>query len=115
MTGSPGWMPSAATSRRSLTALTWSLRAVTKSHSACLKKSYRDVFRLKFETLFVYLKVEEEVVRMRLDGRKGHFAHASILKSQISTLEVPNDECDVIVVDSSQDARAMVDMAVGAL
>jgi gluconate kinase len=48
------------------------------------------VFRLKFETLFVYLKVEEIVVRMRLDSRKGHFAHASILQSQISTLEVPN-------------------------
>lgn len=52
---------------------------------------------------FVFLDVDEEVLRQRARERKGHFAGEGLVKSQMEALERPgeddaDDESDVHVV-----------------
>jgi gluconokinase len=68
---------------------------------SALKRSYRDVLRAGAPgPQFVFLKGPRELITGRLAGRRGHFMPASLLESQIATLEEPaSDEhawvCDV--------------------
>jgi len=55
---------------------------------------------------FVYLKTPRSVLLDRLQRRTGHFAKASILDSQIATLEEPGDEA--ISVDGAADIETIV-------
>ena len=41
--------------------------------------------------IFIYLKGEKTVIEKRLKKRKGHFAGADILDSQLEALEEPED------------------------
>lgn len=57
---------------------------------SALKQSYRDLLResrVKIE--FIYLKGTKDLILKRLEDRKGHFAGADILESQLSDLEEP--------------------------
>jgi gluconokinase len=57
---------------------------------SALKRSYRDQLSpAGAEIRFVYLKGTYELIRIRLGARHGHFATASILKSQLHDLEEP--------------------------
>ncbi len=49
--------------------------------------------------LFVYLKGTKEILAGRIGARKGHFMPASLLDSQIATLEEPGDDEPHITVD----------------
>jgi gluconokinase len=54
---------------------------------------------------FVYLKGDYELIKQRLRSRTGHFASASILKSQFEDLETPDD---AITVEIDKTPEAMV-------
>jgi gluconokinase/shikimate kinase len=55
---------------------------------SALKRSYRDALRTD-SVVFVYLHGTREQLLARLTGRHGHFMPASLLDSQLATLEPP--------------------------
>ena len=59
---------------------------------SALKRSYRDRLRLKADVplLIVALQADFELIRQRLATRSGHFMPASLLSSQLATLELPD-------------------------
>ena len=48
---------------------------------------------------FVLLNASEEIVAERLQCRKNHFMNPTLLQSQLSTLEIPSPEENVVVVN----------------
>lgn len=55
---------------------------------SALKKSYRDILRGASENVvFIHLHGDEETLSGRIEGRSGHFMPASLLESQLETLE----------------------------
>lgn len=65
---------------------------------SALKRAYRDFLRLD-GVQFIYLKGDYELIRQRLERRKGHFFGARLLASQFDTLEEPER---ALVVDAAQ-------------
>jgi gluconokinase len=67
---------------------------------SALKRVYRDRIRAAAgaPVQFVYLDVSRAELDARLAARKGHFFPASLLDSQLATLERPGPEEGVIVV-----------------
>lgn len=89
-----------------LQALALRLRTADETGSgvviACsaLKRSYRDILRGGApDTRFIFLTGPPEVIAQRLDNRGGHFMPASMLDSQLATLEEPSYDENVWVVD----------------
>jgi carbohydrate kinase (thermoresistant glucokinase family) len=92
---------------------------------SALKRAYRDrLIAGRPAVRLLYLKADAAVLRQRLQQRRGHFMPASLLESQLETLEEPGlDEHPIIVrmagtpqenleaalwaVDAAQDGRAM--------
>jgi gluconokinase len=71
-------------------------RTVVLACSA-LKRSYRAILRGgRPEVRFVHLKGDPALIRARLAQRRGHYMPASLLDSQLATLEEP---LDAIVAD----------------
>lgn len=77
---------------------------------SALKKKYRDAFRRQFnQCTFVLLDVPEAELRARLAARTYHFMPASLLDSQLATLEYPgSDEQDMLVVDGTRSVAEIV-------
>jgi gluconokinase len=74
---------------------------------SALKRAYRDQLRSHLDTIrFVHLDGSREVIARRQASRPGHFMPASLLDSQIATLEPldPDEHGLVIDVDQSVDA-----------
>lgn len=64
---------------------------------SALKQVYRDrIADGLTDVRWVYLQGDFELIRQRLEQRKGHYMPASLLKSQFETLEEPRD---ALVVD----------------
>lgn len=79
-------------------------RAKAHEHGvmACsaLKKAYRDRLRAGYPGLaFVLLSPGEAVLRKRIGARKGHFMPASLLTSQLRTLEWPDRTERALVIE----------------
>lgn len=55
----------------------------------------------RLDTYFVYCKGSRELLWERISKRKGHFMGAQMLDSQMATLESPEGEQGVCVVDIS--------------
>jgi gluconokinase len=112
-----------------------SLGGVVTTCSA-LKKYYRDILRGKikpgsckellceclegtegdsFETYFVWIDGSRELLENRIGERQGHFFKASMLDSQLSTLESPRGEKGVVVVPLDMDTEQQVKTAVEGL
>lgn len=69
---------------------------------SALKRQYRDFLRASGLTLeFVHLHASEESLRRRLHLRHGHFMPASMLTSQLATLEPLAPDEPGIVIDAS--------------
>jgi gluconokinase len=70
----------------------------TNAVLACsaLKSSYREQLKAGPSVRFIFLKGSAELIAQRLSSRRGHFAGASILASQMADLEEP---ADAIIVD----------------
>lgn len=73
---------------------------------SALKRVYRDVLREEVTALpgehrvvFAHLDGSAEVIAARLEGRQGHFMPASLLQSQIDTLEELDPDEDGVVLD----------------
>jgi carbohydrate kinase (thermoresistant glucokinase family) len=57
---------------------------------SALKRSYRDVLRAASPALaFVHLNADRALLETRMDARTDHFMPASLLDSQLQTLEPP--------------------------
>lgn len=81
---------------------------------SALKRCYRDVLRGP-HVGFVHLSGSRAQLRARMTVRTGHFMPASLLDSQLATLQAPGpDEC-AITVDIDRPVEAQVDAIVAAL
>lgn len=73
---------------------------------SALKKAYRVVLTMKVDdAYFVYLRISHDVVKERLETRKGHFMQSRLLHSQFNDLEEPED---AIIVNSHQEVSEVV-------
>ena len=76
---------------------------------SALKRSYRDILRAEANDLrFVFLKGKRELIAERLAGRRGHYMPASLLESQIGTLEEPSLDEDAWVIDITESPENLV-------
>lgn len=67
---------------------------------SALKRAYRDRLRAAAADLvFVYLHGAPELLAVRMAHRAGHFMPASLLESQLATLEEPTSDENAIPVD----------------
>ena len=67
---------------------------------SALKRSYRQIIiGDRPEVRLIYLCGSRDLIAQRLVGRSGHFMPASLLQSQIDTLEEPNPDEDPLTLD----------------
>lgn len=77
---------------------------------SALKRSYRDLLRTAApDVQFVYLQGSRAVISERVAGRRGHFMPASLLDSQLATLEEPDSEERVWTCDIEDPPQQIVD------
>jgi carbohydrate kinase (thermoresistant glucokinase family) len=66
---------------------------------SALKRAYRDRLRAgHVDVRFVFLDGTRDLIAARLAARKGHYMPASLLDSQLATLERPAPDEDVLTV-----------------
>jgi carbohydrate kinase (thermoresistant glucokinase family) len=84
---------------------------------SALKRGYRDRIRglAGRQVDFVFLTGPRETLAVRMNGRKGHFMPASLLDSQLATLEPPTADEHPITVSIEQPIATIVDRVLGAL
>lgn len=77
---------------------------------SALKRSYRALLRKEGgrEIQFIFLHGTREVLAERLRGRKGHFMPASMLESQLATLEEPTADEQAIGCDITKTPEQIV-------
>jgi gluconokinase len=82
-----------------------------------LKTIYRDRLRgfAEGRVVFVFLCGSEAVLAGRMAARRGHFMPASLLKSQLATLEDPSGEPGVITIDVSPAPEQVIASALEAI
>ncbi|MBB3933802.1 gluconokinase [Kaistia hirudinis] len=84
--------------------------------AACssLKRTYRRILtaKTKRRTSFVFLDGSRALLAQRMATRKGHFMPASLLDSQLATLEKPGADEDVIRIDLDGDIDAELASAI---
>lgn len=93
-------------------------RAIERGESlvlACsaLKRSYRSALLPRAgdaaeRVRFVYLKASPERLDTRLRSRAGHFAPATLLDSQLATLEEPASDEEVLIVNGERPVAELV-------
>ncbi len=69
---------------------------------SALKKNYRSLLRAGMGNcmVFVYLKGSFDLIKSRLDSRKGHFMSSALLKSQFDTLEPPSKAITISIEET---------------
>ena len=76
---------------------------------------YRDILKAgRPGVRFVHLKGDEALIRSRLAKRRGHYMPASLLDSQLATLEEPTDAITVSVEGTPDAIVAEIVAALGA-
>jgi len=76
---------------------------------SALKRSYRDILRAEATDLrFVFLRGDKALLAERLATRKGHFMPASLLESQLLTLEKPGPDESAWVCDITESPDEIV-------
>lgn len=87
-----------------LTAIAADIRAhLDRGQSAifacsALKSAYRDILRVDpRRVIFVHLRGDRDLLQSRLQQRKGHYMPATLLDSQIQTLQDPGE--DAVTID----------------
>ncbi len=77
---------------------------------SALKRSYRDQLRASAAGLsFVHLTGPQSVLAQRLQNRAGHYMPASLLQSQIDTLEPPAADEGALVQSITQTPERIVE------
>lgn len=79
---------------------------------SALKESYRDRLRVGPAVRFVHLRAPREVIRRRLEERRGHFFAPDLLASQLAALEEPEG---ALSVDVSEPPELVARRIVGEL
>jgi len=71
---------------------------------SALKRIYRDRIRQQAgPVVFLFLDGKPDLIKQRMQDRKGHYMQAGLLDSQLKTLEKPSaDESDVIPLSINQ-------------
>ncbi|MBE7418265.1 MAG: gluconokinase [Ideonella sp.] len=83
---------------------------------SALKRAYRDRLRAAAPGLhFVYLHGTPQLLGERLAGRRGHYMPASLLPSQLQTLEPPVADEGAVVFDITETPVAIVRRVVQSL
>jgi gluconokinase len=83
---------------------------------SALKRAYRDVIRAAApSTRFILLKVDPSVLQDRLVQRPGHFMPASLLSSQLETLETLDKAEAGMTVRSEGGIEALTDQILASL
>ena len=84
---------------------------------SALKKIYRDRLRgfADGRLMFIYLHGTEAVLAPRMAARTGHFMPASLLKSQLATLENPSTEAGVLTIDISGSTADVIASTIAAI
>lgn len=81
--------------------------------AACsaLKRSYRDCLRktIAAPVKFVLLQGARDVLAERLSSRTGHYMPASLLSSQLETLELPTPDENVLSLNAHQPPAVLRD------
>jgi gluconokinase len=86
-------------------------RGLVASCSA-LKRSYRDLLRTASSDLaFVHVHGDAALLHERMGARAGHFMPASLLTSQLQTLELPGADEGVLTMDAALPAEANAERA----
>lgn len=77
---------------------------------SALKRSYRDLLRSASGAAlqFVHLTGDRDIIAARLAERRGHFMPASLLDSQLATLEAPAPDERAWVCDVSESPEAIL-------
>jgi len=77
---------------------------------SALKRIYRDRIRHQAgAVVFLFLDGSPELIRQRMQERKGHYMRAGLLDSQLQTLEKPGaDESDVITLNIEQSVSTLL-------
>ena len=79
---------------------------------SALKRSYRDAIRAAAPAVrFVHLVVPRTVLGERVAGRPGHFMPASLVDSQLETLEALGADESGVIVDSEGGIGATAERA----
>ena len=79
---------------------------------SALKRRYRDQLRASCPSLrLVFLHGQAQALRQRLAGRSGHYMPASLLDSQLATLEPPQPDEAALVLDIETPAPSLADAA----
>ncbi len=82
---------------------------------SALKRAYRDRIRAKASgAIFIHLNGDRAVLERRVSSRPGHFMPATLLDSQLNTLEPLALDEAAIIVDLDQSPEAIVDQIVTA-
>ena len=86
-------------------------RSVVLACSA-LKRRYRDVLRLDAPDLrVVHLAGDRAMLAARLAARQGHYMPASLLDSQLATLETPDPDERAVTLDAGAPTATLVQSA----
>ena len=98
------------------------LRAVIQSSLAngensilacsALKRRDRARLRVNEQVVFVHLSARPELIERRLEHRKDHFMHPSLIESQFATLETPQT---ALTLDASLRPAVLVEQVRDAL
>lgn len=76
---------------------------------SALKRSYRDLLRTaKGHVLFLHVSAAPAVLRERMEHRSGHFMPASLLPSQLATLEELKPDEDGVVLENAGTEEELV-------
>jgi gluconokinase len=92
-----------------------SLQGPGRQIASCsaLKKSYRAAITAaaKRPVMFVHLHGDVSVLKQRIAKRTGHFMPASLLVSQLATLEMPDESEIAVTITIDQPTEAIVSQA----
>jgi gluconokinase len=83
---------------------------------SALKRAYRDILRDGHDDVcFVFLDGTRELIASRLADRKGHYMPASLLDSQLATLERPSPDEAPLTVSIDPDPEAIAEIVLDRL
>jgi carbohydrate kinase (thermoresistant glucokinase family) len=84
---------------------------------SALKRIYRDRIRQQAgPVVFLFLDGKPDLIKQRMQDRKGHYMQAGLLDSQLQTLEKPGaDESDVIALSINQAVADLLENAMAKL
>ncbi|KOF02003.1 hypothetical protein OB69_14860 [Roseivirga seohaensis subsp. aquiponti] len=66
---------------------------------SALKQSYRDYLSQRLSITWVFLDITEHEATARLANRKQHYTQASLVQSQLATLEIPKNAIKINATD----------------